>query len=632
MKRSLLLSMMSFVVVLASAQLTYDFNQQTGVLTIDGDGTSITAKDVNKAVNRNNSYDNNNTLKEVVIAASNIKRIEDEAFSRFDALESITLPETLEFIGNSTFINCSALSSITLPESLNTIGIDAFRICNALTNISVSTKNNHFASVDGVLFNKQKTTLLIYPVGKQATSYAVPENTKIIDNYAFMDCTLTHITLPETLESIGNHAFYDCSYLISITLPNAIKTIGNNAFSSCSSLKTITLPNALTTIENGVFSRCSSLTNIVLPDALTTIKEDAFEACDSLTNIILPDGLVTIGDAAFEGCSSLKTITLPAALKKISDGTFCACFSLTNITVSTQNNYFSSVDGVLFNKQKTTLITYPTGKNQTSYTVPESTDSIGDNAFYYSSLRNIILPESLEEIGNKAFYHCESLENIIFPKSIKMIGDEAFYECKYLTNIVLPTSLKTIGNSVFRDCHRLKSVILPKSLEVIGNFAFADCIDLESIILPESLRTIGELAFSDCLSLTDITCLSNTEPEFGSNVFAWASKTRTVYVPNATSGFSNTNWGNANTAVTIKYGEYPTSIKENISTSGLNTHIANGTLTIKDLKQGTVYTVTTINGSLIAKGIATQYNCQVNLTGHGIGIVNAAGISKKFIY
>ena len=144
------------------------------------------------------------------------------------------------------------------------------------------------------------------------------------------------------------------------------------------------------------------------------IESSAFNGCANLTSIIIPDSVTSIGDFAFENCSGLTSITIPDSVTSIGDHAFYNCSSLTNITVSENNKYFSSLNGVLFNKDKTELVTYLTGNERTEYAIPDSVTSIGDRAFYKcSSLTSVIIPDSVTHIGYNAFKYCKNLTSII---------------------------------------------------------------------------------------------------------------------------------------------------------------------------------------------------------------------------
>ena len=158
-----------------------------------------------------------------------------------------------------------------------------------------------------------------------------------------------------------------------------------------------------------------SVTKIEIPAEIedipvVEIESSAFNGCANLTSIIIPDSITSIGDFAFENCSGLTSITIPDSVTSIGDHAFYNCSSLTSITVSENNKYFSSLNGVLFNKDKTELVTYLIGNERTEYAIPDSVTSIGDRAFYKcSSLTSIIIPDSVTSIGDHAFYNCSSL-------------------------------------------------------------------------------------------------------------------------------------------------------------------------------------------------------------------------------
>ena len=367
------------------------------------------------------------SLKSITIPNS-VMEIGSSAFSGCSSLTSITIPNSVTEIGVYAFKGCTSLTSITIPNSVTNIGDSTFWGCSSLTAIYVTVDNKNYTSVNGVLFNKDKTALICYPAGKTDKSYKITNS----------------------VTSIGNYAFNGCSSLTSVTIPNSVTEIGGSAFVDCASLKSITMPNSVTSIGDMAFYKCSSLTSITIPDSVTSIGSSAFSDCSKLRSITIPNSVTSIGAWAFNGCTGL-----------------------TAINVAMENQNYVSPDGVLYNKDKTTIICYPAGKKGNNYKIPDGVTEIGSIAFSRcSSLTSVTIPNSVTSIGSGAFNGCTSLTRVTIPNSVTKIGWNAFSDCTSLTSITIPNSVISIDWYAFRGCTSLKSITIPNSVTSIGKNAF----------------------------------------------------------------------------------------------------------------------------------------------------------------
>ena len=318
-----------------------------------------------------------------------------------------------------------------------------------------------------------------------------------------------NVTIPSKIDGksvtyIGRNVFSGCKSLTSVTIPSSVTTIGVDAFSGCTGLTSITIPNSVTSIGYGAFSSCTGLTSVTIPNSVTSIGGYAFSGCTGLTSITIPNGVTLIDYHAFSGCTGLTSVTIPASVTSIDYGVFSDCTNLTSINVSKNNSAYSSQDGVLFNKDKTSLISYPGGKKG-SYIIPDGVTSISGAFEHCVGLTSITIPNSVTEISFCEFEYCTGLTSVTIPDSVTEIGERAFSDCCSLENVNIPNSVTCIGKAAFRDCTSLTDITIPDSVTRIELYAFLGCTGLKKITIPNSVTEIEAMIFCGCSSLESVT-------------------------------------------------------------------------------------------------------------------------------
>ena len=240
-------------------------------------------------------------------------------------------------------------------------------------------------------------------------------------------------------------SYYYGMYSGDITIPKTIQYNGQTYL--------------VTSIEENAFHQCADLTSVTLPNSLTTIGSDAFGGCSGLTSVTLPNSLTTIGSGAFRGCSGLTSVTIPNSVTTIGPGAFGDCSALAKFEVDLDNSAYCAIDGVLFNKNQTTLIQYPPKKSTTKYAIPNSVTYVEYNAFVdCDNLRSVTVPNSVTSFGRQVFMLCDNLMYINIPNSVSVITDNMFACCFSLHSVSLPNTITSVGIGAFFCCTTLADI------------------------------------------------------------------------------------------------------------------------------------------------------------------------------
>jgi len=341
---------------------------------------------------------------------------------------------------------------------------------------------------------------------------SIAGSVKSIGEGAFQYCdALEELTLYKGIETIGKYAFNCCGSLKNITIPSSVKTIDDYAFTSCWGLEKVTLYKGLETIGESAFSSNWSLTEFTIPGSVKSIGNEAFFNCNAMTKLTLNNGVQKIGKNAFCVCDSLTSVKIPASVKSIGQQAFGGISNLTSIKVSSDSEYFTSVNGILYNKAKTVLYCYPAGKKAETFTVPSTVKTIKADAFMgNASLKEVTIPASVKKIGDCAFHACTSLTNIkVNSKNTAFSSVDGVLFNKKQTTLVfypqgitngyyaVPSTVTKIGSNAFYNAFQLRVLYLREGVTTIGENAF-DSSGLTQICLPKSLTDIEENAFSGC--------------------------------------------------------------------------------------------------------------------------------------
>ncbi len=515
-----------------------------------------------------------------------VSSIGESAFEDQKRIREINLPEGLTSIGIMAFKGCSSLSSINIPDGVRIIGAEAFAECTrmrsvefgsfsslesigifafsksgiiafdlpknvisvdgsvffgavSLKRINVDAENASFVSVNGVLMNATKDTIVAYPaaagidyklpshvtrIGKHAFGYAGLKSidlshVKIIGESAFSYSLLRTVSLPDSVTSlekkafayaaylesaklgsgiveIANETFSHCTALNDIKFSQNIRSIGNQAFASCGSIEKLDLSknNELIIIDANAFSGCTAMKSVSFPKngKLANIGDYAFAYNKNLVNADLPDSVTVIGDYAFKACGFKGSVRLPEMLKDYGPGAYADCSSVTAFDIPASNTEYIAVGGIIHTKDKSVLIAYPAGNDASEYKLSGTVVSVFDSAF-----------------GG-----ADKLSRVILPAGLMYIERYAFAGASSLTRIDIPESVVSIGNYAFSGCYSMQSAVFAGNsrLERLSNSSFANS-GIKSFIIPANVSSAGQYVFGGCNNLTSVTFAANSKLE-----------------------------------------------------------------------------------------------------------------------
>lgn len=531
------------------------------------------------------------SLKEADFSECTISTIGYESFAGCTSLTSVKLHETLSDIGVRAFEG-TAIKTIELGKNVNSIGKDVFLNNKVFEGFTVVDKNKEYSSVDGVLYNKDGNSLIMFPTGKTGT-FQLPQGVSEIREGAFKNAAITEVEISQdsALNTIGNNAF-EGAKIVAISLPEAVTAINSETFKNAENLKSVELGSNVSKIGKSAFEDTKSLTEINLPDTLRDISAYAFKNAGLVTANI-GNGVVRIGTEAFADNKSLKEVVLGEKLEKLGEGSFMNCIALAKINlpvnvndfdmtafkgckalkkiaVSNDNQNFKVAAGAIYTADGKTLVAVA-NNTLTELKIADGTEVIAANAFDLATgVSKITFPASLVNVkgaaldvtswfkaqngavyagpvlykvtGNVAEFKIadkttsiadnavnnKTVKAVTIPATVKFIGAYAFAESS-IAEIVIPNSVTAIGNNAFQGVASLKKVTLSNALETMGKALFKDCISLTSVKIPSTIKNLPVDTFLNCKSLVKVD-LGSVET-IAKYAFANCEKLLTIELP-----------------------------------------------------------------------------------------------------
>lgn len=484
-----------------------------------------------------NAFRYGNNITSISFVGS-IREIGSNAFA-YTHIQSIEFPNSpqLTSIGKNAFYS-SRLKTVKISAMMRAkFPSDAFYRCDSLQSFSVASGNPNYKDIDGVLYSGSK--LIRYTPGRKAEKYEFPESCTEIGEYAFESANnLTEIIIPDHITTLEDCCFFSCENVnkiqigrgvkiippyafmgsgenVSLQIGDNVEEIGPHAFDYCDISQPVSIPSSVKKI--GAFGFYgTNMAEVTLPEGIEigfggfrgagierlTLPADiklgdgVFSSCLFLSTLTISEGVKSIPEATFATCGSLRRINFPASVEYIGPRVLLNCPNLQEINVAPGNPNYMTENGVLFTKNKRSLIAYPVQKREASYEVPYGVREIQGGAFYGSSyLEKITIPFTVDTIASQAFFGCEKLQEIKIPERIKTLTTQVLAGCGNLYKAELPEKLETIGSGAFLGCDILHDIKLPAGLKTIGNQAFKGAFTGYNLVLPESLDSIGNNAF-----------------------------------------------------------------------------------------------------------------------------------------
>ncbi len=439
----------------------------------------------------------------------NLKELTDKLFSGCIDLAEVNIPESVTVIGEKAFKGCGKLAVPSIPNGVKTIGAEAFSSCAAVDELKIP------ASVGSI----GKNAFMGMVIKRAVFDGTTARWTEIGGEDSGIDIKLVTFLQhscdfgTEWCSDKDSH-WHECSGCDKIEGKAAHEDKGDGTCKVCSAR----LSDALAEGTQSGLSWSLSCSGVLTISGSGDVPETANDGSaalwkaykDKIAEVVIESGVTGVGSGAFTGCAGLKRVSVSDTVKKLDLNAFSGCTALEAFTVASGNETYSSVDGVLFNADKTRLICYPFGKTG-AYTVPETVTEIEKSAFAASGIESVSMSDTVTAIGEGAFSNCAKLKSAVLSKGLTELKASLFSGCSALTAISIPDSVKTLGKGVFSGCSSLKEVKIPGEVTVIPNKAFSECAALESVTIPAGVTAIKEAAFDGCTALKSVTFLGKDD-------------------------------------------------------------------------------------------------------------------------